>query len=349
MTPIAPLFEGSIDIVGDIHREIDALGELLGNLGYTKEGKHPRGRRLVFVGDLCDRGPDSPAVVGLVSSLVDRELAQCILGNHELNLLRQARKEGNGWYFSDNHDQEEDKFLDSEALSGADREAVESFLLKLPLVLEREDLRVVHAVWHQPAIDTIRSSGLSALELDDQYESQIRQQASASGMSARAEAELALYAIKLNDGNARIPLLENAAALDELIQNGNPIRIITSGIERVAREPFFVSGKWRMVDRVAWWDEYTDPTAVIFGHYWRWPTRSVRDSHSRGERDLFAPAESHHLLGPKRNTFCVDFAVGARYKERAGGTRDTFECRLAAVRWPDKEIVFDHGARRELI
>ena len=63
---IGRLFEGSIDIVGDIHGEIDALRLLLWHLGYDKEGYHPEGRRLVFLGDLVDRGPDSPAVVELV-------------------------------------------------------------------------------------------------------------------------------------------------------------------------------------------------------------------------------------------------------------------------------------------
>ena len=94
---IRALFEGPIDIVGDIHGEIDALRDLLGQLGYDTTGQHPDGRRLVFIGDLTDRGPDSPAVFELVSGLVARGLAQCVLGNHELNLLRQARKEGNGW------------------------------------------------------------------------------------------------------------------------------------------------------------------------------------------------------------------------------------------------------------
>jgi len=28
----------------------------------------------------------------------------------------------------------------------------------------------------------------------------------------------------------------------------------------VAGRPFFASGKWRMLDRVKWWDEYTDDT-----------------------------------------------------------------------------------------
>ncbi len=67
---IAPLAAGPLDIVGDVHGEIDALDALLAELGYADDGQHPEGRRLVFLGDLVDRGPDSPAVLERVSRMV---------------------------------------------------------------------------------------------------------------------------------------------------------------------------------------------------------------------------------------------------------------------------------------
>ena len=67
---VRTLFEGDLDIVGDVHGEIGALESLLGELGYDSSGHHPDGRRLVFVGDLTDRGPDCPAVVRLVAEPV---------------------------------------------------------------------------------------------------------------------------------------------------------------------------------------------------------------------------------------------------------------------------------------
>lgn len=349
VTPmIGTLFDGPIDIVGDIHGEIDAMRDLLKHMGYDVTGVHSNGRRLVFIGDLADRGPNSPAVFALVSALVARGLAQCVLGNHELNLLRQARKDGNGWYFAENHDREENQFLDSEDLAASDRMAVESFLSTLPLALERRDLRLAHASWHQPAIDTVRSSSSSAVEVYADYDARSQQQAAVSGLTASAERELETYARQLKDPEATVPLLAGAAALDELIQMGNPIRIITSGLERVAQRPFFASGKWRMVDRVPWWNDYIDATPVIIGHYWRWPTRASRDAYSRGEPDLFADYESHHWLGANRNVFCVDFAVGARYKERTPANDQRFACRLAAVRWPEQQLIFDNGQTSKL-
>ena len=54
---VHPLFAGPLDIVGDVHGEIDALQNLLNHLGYGEDGVHQGGRRLVFLGDLIDRGP----------------------------------------------------------------------------------------------------------------------------------------------------------------------------------------------------------------------------------------------------------------------------------------------------
>ena len=70
MSLIQSLPSGPLDIVGDIHGEYDALRNLMLHLGYDEAGHHPQGRTLVFVGDFCDRGPNSPAVLALVQSLV---------------------------------------------------------------------------------------------------------------------------------------------------------------------------------------------------------------------------------------------------------------------------------------
>ena len=71
MSLIQPLPAGPLDIVGDIHGEYDALCGLMRHLSYDVNGNHPEGRTLVFVGDFCDRGPDSPAVLALAQNLVE--------------------------------------------------------------------------------------------------------------------------------------------------------------------------------------------------------------------------------------------------------------------------------------
>ena len=99
MSLVQPLPSGALDIVGDIHGEYDALVQLLAHLGYDHEGHHPEGRHLVFVGDFCDRGPDSPSVLGLVGRMLASGNAHGVLGNHEINLLREDAKDGSGWFF----------------------------------------------------------------------------------------------------------------------------------------------------------------------------------------------------------------------------------------------------------
>ncbi len=94
---------GPFDIVGDVHGCFDELRELLDNLGYlvaSKAGEdgdvgyevhHPEGRRVVFLGDLVDRGPRTPEVLRLVMGMTEAESAICIPGNHEAKLLRKLR------------------------------------------------------------------------------------------------------------------------------------------------------------------------------------------------------------------------------------------------------------------
>ncbi|QPP06585.1 polynucleotide kinase-phosphatase [Streptomyces bathyalis] len=83
---------GPFDIIGDVHGCRAELESLLTALGYElvrdEEGRpagarHPEGRTAVFVGDLVDRGPDSPGVLRLVMGMVEAGDALCVPGNHE--------------------------------------------------------------------------------------------------------------------------------------------------------------------------------------------------------------------------------------------------------------------------
>ncbi|GAA2964643.1 polynucleotide kinase-phosphatase [Streptomyces enissocaesilis] len=78
---------GPFDIIGDIHGCRSELETLLGRLGYV-DGSHPEGRTAVFVGDLVDRGPDSPGVLRRVMGMVASGDALCVPGNHENKLGR---------------------------------------------------------------------------------------------------------------------------------------------------------------------------------------------------------------------------------------------------------------------
>lgn len=84
---------GPFDIIGDVHGCHDELVALLGELGYEIDpggtgARHPAGRRALFVGDLVDRGPATPAVLRLAMGMVEAGDALCVPGNHEAKLLR---------------------------------------------------------------------------------------------------------------------------------------------------------------------------------------------------------------------------------------------------------------------
>lgn len=89
---------GPFDIIGDVHGCLDELVELLTRLGYAvhDDGDGPRatppaGRKAIFVGDLVDRGPATPAVLRLVMGMVEAGAAHCVPGNHDVKLMRKLR------------------------------------------------------------------------------------------------------------------------------------------------------------------------------------------------------------------------------------------------------------------
>ncbi|MFB9235484.1 polynucleotide kinase-phosphatase [Plantactinospora siamensis] len=91
---------GPFDIIGDVHGCRAELETLLTGLGWELRrdasgrpvgAHHPAGRQAVFVGDLVDRGPDSPGVLRLVMGMTADGTALCVPGNHEQKLLRRLR------------------------------------------------------------------------------------------------------------------------------------------------------------------------------------------------------------------------------------------------------------------
>ena len=89
--PLAPIRvdeRGPFDIVGDVHGCLDLLDRLIAELGYDADGKHPDGRRLVFVGDLVDRGPSSVGVLRRVLPWLEDGTALWVPGNHDDKLWR---------------------------------------------------------------------------------------------------------------------------------------------------------------------------------------------------------------------------------------------------------------------
>ncbi|RIJ21498.1 polynucleotide kinase-phosphatase, partial [Clavibacter michiganensis subsp. insidiosus] len=142
---------GPFDAIGDVHGCRAELETLLGELGYEiqrdergrpVDAAHPAGRRAVFLGDLVDRGPDTPGVLRLVMGMVRAGHAFAVPGNHEDKLVKalQGKKVRVAYGLAESLAQlaEEDE---------AFRVDVERFCRELVshLVLDGGDLVVAHA------------------------------------------------------------------------------------------------------------------------------------------------------------------------------------------------------------
>jgi protein phosphatase len=147
---------GPFDIIGDVHGCLSELKTLLGELGYSLDTlTHPAGRKLVFLGDLVDRGPDSPGVMRLVMDAVSEGRAYCVLGNHDEKFRRwlggREVTTGGGLKFTIEQMQGE-----SEAFHAAARAFIGT--LPLHLILDEGRLVVAHAglreEWHGIAEST---------------------------------------------------------------------------------------------------------------------------------------------------------------------------------------------------
>ena len=340
MSLIQPLPPGPLDIVGDIHGELHALQDLLSHLGYDHNGQHPQSRTLVFVGDFVDRGPDSPGVVDLVQRLVESGHALAIAGNHEINLLRHDAKDGAGWFFDTRLESDITKYSQfARATNMLQRARIEAFLNTLPLGLEREDLRVIHAAWHAPDIAKARMMSLGTARAEyDRWEEQAAHVAVERCIAERMAEEKNRWPHSLEDGERCPPFLQ--AHCDNELNKAliNPLKVLTCGLERQASQPFFAGNKWRFVERMAWWNDYTEATPVVIGHYWRsiLPTQTTHEV-------LFRNVGPYAWHGQHGNVFCVDYSVGARAQARTFA-RPHGHMKLAALRWPERSLMFDDGS-----
>ena len=345
MSLIQPLPAGPLDIVGDIHGEYDPLRSLLRHLGYDQQGNHPQGRTLVFVGDFCDRGPDSPAVLTLAQELVESGRAVAVLGNHEINLLREDAKDGSGWFFDARMKHDNEKYAPYRRPDAAARERIVAFLSKLPIGLERADLRVIHAAWQDEQIEVVRTLPMGSVRQHyDRWEEAAKREAAANELQQLMANELASWTHGLEHIHLVPPFLTAHADFEVSKQMKNPLKVLTSGVECKAIKPFYTSGKWRFAQRVQWWDEYDDAIPVVIGHYWRRLQAINRGPLGKGDPDLFQKIAPLAWHGKRRcNVFCVDFSAGGRWTERQAGTVVGQDFKLAALRWPERIVQFDDG------
>ncbi|PIE45957.1 MAG: metallophosphoesterase [Gammaproteobacteria bacterium] len=347
MALVEQLFDGPIDIVGDVHGEIGALKLLMTQLGYDISGNHPDNRRLVFLGDLIDRGPDSPAVVELVMELVNNGRAQCIMGNHELNVALDRPMHGNGWIIQPN---DKDPLEDNlhHVVNQPTAERYKAFFRNLPLALENDTLRIAHACWHDESVLALRADNdQSVVDLYYRYDEAYENFLASPEMVSAIDSVLSEYGSQLKNPDIQPPLLNVLGEKERAEQMMNPIRILTTSSMQIADTPFFGGGKWRMAERDPWWNDYEGDKTVVIGHFWRQFNPDDQRIGGVFGKDLFEGIAPHAWMGKKNNVYCVDYSVGQRHIERDNKAEDCtlpFYGKLAALRMPEQTVMHDDGS-----
>lgn len=153
------------DFIGDIHGHYDALVQLFEKMGYTHENgiyTHPE-RYPVFIGDYIDRGPKIFETVELVKKMQETGNAIALMGNHELNFLELSYKNKDGNTFRSQSKRNQVKETDA-AFIGKNFNSFLDWMAQLPVALESEHFRAVHAQWEVDAIENIKKSNVDRLD-----------------------------------------------------------------------------------------------------------------------------------------------------------------------------------------
>lgn len=165
MTLIQPGYRG-YDLIGDVHGCAHTLVKLLESMGYRKVSgvfQHPR-RQAIFIGDIIDRGPHIRESLHLVRDMVERGSALIVMGNHEYNALGYCTRAraGSGKTYLREHIPRHDRLIREtlEQFAAYPREWNEflEWFYTLPLFLELDGFRVVHACWDEHLIQQYRET-----------------------------------------------------------------------------------------------------------------------------------------------------------------------------------------------
>lgn len=146
------------DLIGDIHGYADHLETMLRHLGYTETGptwRHPEGRQVIFLGDYVDRGPGIRRVLQIVRGMVEAGDALAIMGNHEYNAILYATPDGKGDFLRPHSKKNVKQHAETLAQFAGREEEWQDYLAwfaTLPLWLELDGLRAVHATWDEAGI-----------------------------------------------------------------------------------------------------------------------------------------------------------------------------------------------------
>ncbi len=200
------------DLIGDIHGHCASLQKLLTQLGYAVQDgvwQHPT-RKVIFVGDYIDRGPQIKETLQLVKGMTDAGHAIALLGNHEYNAVAYATPDGRGGYLRSHnatHNKQHAATLHQFANDTEEWQAYLQWFQTLPIYLDLGNLRAVHACWDDAHINWLKENNYNILTDD------LLQKAHERGSRAKKIIEETLKGKELNipeefvwydkDGHAR--------------------------------------------------------------------------------------------------------------------------------------------------
>lgn len=148
------------DLIGDIHGHADELVQLLEALGYEKaQGIYRHsGRKVIFLGDFIDRGPKIRQVLEIVRPMIEEGTALAVMGNHELNALAYHTEdsEAPGEYLRPRSPKNVKQHRATvEQLKPQELTSYLDWFRTLPMWLDLDGLRAVHACWDEQVMSMI--------------------------------------------------------------------------------------------------------------------------------------------------------------------------------------------------
>jgi hypothetical protein len=254
------------DLIGDIHGHAGVLRRLLSQMDYRDDRgifRH-KDRRVIFVGDFVDRGPEQRDVLHVAKGMCDAGEALAVMGNHEFNALGWAEPDGNGEFLrphTPKNREQHQEFLDQIGEgSAAHRKALEWFRT-LPVWLDLPGLRVVHACWHSPAQQVLQPY----LDLSQRFTPDGLRAAGRKGSEAYGAAE-----ILLKGPEAFLPDGRSFEDKQGHIRHEARLRWWDPDATTLRKAALGMDGDEESLPDLPMTTEYlyTEQVPVFFGHYW---------------------------------------------------------------------------------
>lgn len=254
------------DVIGDIHGHANALRRLLIKLGYAEfHGvfRHDS-RKVIFVGDFVDRGPEQIEVLRIARKMCDAGAASAVLGNHEFNAIGWATSDGFGGHLrkhSKKNDGQHAEFLRQLGEGSPDYGNAIDWFRRLPVWLDLPGLRVVHACWH----DRSRVSLRPYLDGKNSLTDEGLRKAHQRGSKAYKAVEILLK-------GPEQPLPVGVSFIDASGNKREEVRLRWWDPDAITfrKAAIGVDDQLEKLpnDKITTDFQYRDRTPILFGHYW---------------------------------------------------------------------------------